>query len=129
MFYNIVICCQSLLRKTFLDKDIFKEKLLRNLRYYFWSKSEWELILRITEDSHIYLIPWCGCKDPEEVKIDVTNDESFDWLAFVDFVKNKKNIHNEAKIDVFDQINFRIDEFTDMCWNALINNTKKGNFL
>ena len=38
-------------------------------------------------------------------------------------------IHNEAKIDVFDQINFRIEEFTDVCWNALINNTKKGIFL
>lgn len=99
-------------------KEEFAETLRRELMYYFWSKAEWELVIELDEDDHIFLIPWCGCRNPEEVKIDVTNDTSFDWSGFA-----KKNIErqiykNEAKIDVYDQIEYVWDNFLEYVWNS-----------
>lgn len=107
--------------KTFENcktKEGFAEILRRELMYYFWSKAEWELVIELDEDNHISLIPWCGCRNPEEVKIDVTNDASFDWSGFA-----KKNIErqiykNEAKIDVYDQIEYVWDNFLEYVWNS-----------
>lgn len=99
-------------------KEEFAKILRRELMYYFWSKAEWELVIELDEDNHIFLIPWCGCRNPEEVKIDVTNDTSFDWSGFA-----KKNIErqiykNEAKIDVYDQIEYVWDNFLEYVWNS-----------
>lgn len=99
-------------------KEEFAKILKRELMYYFWSKAEWELVIKLDEDNHIFLIPWCGCRNPEEVKIDVTNDRSFDWRGFA-----KKNIErqiykNEAKIDVYDQIEYVWDNFLEYVWNS-----------
>ena len=99
-------------------KEEFAESLRIELMYYFWSKAEWELVIELTKDNHIFLIPWCGCRNPEEVKIDVTNDTSFDWDGFA-----KKNIErqiykNEAKIDVYDQIEYVWDNFLEYVWNS-----------
>lgn len=99
-------------------KEEFAETLRRELMYYFWSKAEWELVIELDEDNHIFLIPWCGCRNPEEIKIDVTNDTSFDWMGFA-----KKNIErqiykNEAKIDVYDQIEYVWDNFLEYVWSS-----------
>lgn len=99
-------------------KEEFAKILRRELMYYFWSKAEWELVIKLDEDNHIFLIPWCGCRNPEEVKIDVTNDTSFNWSGFA-----KKNIErqiykNEAKIDVYDQIEYVWDNFLEYVWNS-----------
>lgn len=104
--------------KTSKTKEEFAKILKRELMYYFWSKAEWELVIKLDEDNHIFLIPWCGCRNPEEVKIDVTNDTSFDWSGFA-----KKNIErqiykNEAKIDVYDQIEYVWDNFLEYVWNS-----------
>lgn len=99
-------------------KEEFAKILRRELMYYFWSKAEWELVIELDEDNHIFLIPWCGCRNPEEVKIDVTDDTSFDWSGFA-----KKNIErqiykNEAKIDVYDQIEYVWYNFLEYVWNS-----------
>lgn len=104
--------------ETSKTKEEFAKILKRELMYYFWSKAEWELVIKLDEDNHIFLIPWCGCRNPEEVKIDVTNDTSFDWSGFA-----KKNIErqiykNEAKIDVYDQIEYVWDNFLEYVWNS-----------
>lgn len=104
--------------KTSKTKEEFAKILKRELMYYFWSKAEWELVIKLDEDNHIFLIPWCGCRNPEEVKIDVTNDTSFDWSGFA-----KKNIErqiykNEAKIDVYDQIEYVWDNFLEYVWDS-----------
>lgn len=104
--------------ETSKTKEEFAKILRRELMYYFWSKAEWELVIELDEDNHIFLIPWCGCRNPEEVKIDVTNDTSFDWSGFA-----KKNIErqiykNEAKIDVYDQIEYVWDNFLEYVWNS-----------
>ena len=98
-------------------KEDFAETLRRELAYYFWSKAEWELIIKITEDNRIFLIPWCGCSNPEEIKIDVTDDTNFDWRGFAELHIGGKIYRNKAKIDVYDQVTYMWDAFVDYVWS------------
>ena len=84
--------------ETSKTKEEFAETLRRELMYYFWSKAEWELVIELDEDNHIFLIPWCGCRSPEEIKIDVTNDTRFDWRGFAKKYIKRQIYKNEAKI-------------------------------
>lgn len=104
--------------KTSKTKEEFAKILRRELMYYFWSKAEWELVIELDEDNHIFLIPWCGCRNPEEVKIDVTNDTSFDWSGFAKKQIERQIYKNEAKIDVYDQIEYVWDNFLEYIWNS-----------
>ena len=104
--------------ETSKTKEEFAEILRRELRYYFWSKSEWELVIELNEDNHIFLIPWCWCRNSEEVKIDVTNDTSFDWSGFAKKQIERQIYKNEAKIDVYDQIEYVWDNFLEYVWNS-----------
>jgi hypothetical protein len=54
----------------------FKERLKRNLQYYFWSKCEWEIVLK----------PWVG--RAEEIKIDVYDQVYANFDVFTDYVWN-----------------------------------------
>jgi hypothetical protein len=98
-------------------KEEYAEALKSNLRYYFWSKAEWELIIEITEDNRIFLKPWCGCREPEKVKIDVTDDTNFDWRGFAELHTNQQIYGNKAKIDVFDQVMFNWELFVEVVWD------------
>ena len=95
------------------NKECFEKRIKSELFYYYGSRSEWELIIEITENNHILLTPWCGCRNPEEVRIDVTDDKSFDWRGFAEHHISKQIFKNEAKIDVYDQVMFNWDEFLD----------------
>ena len=90
------------------DKASFAQKLKAELRYYFWSKAEWELVIEITENNRIYLNPWCGCKNPQKTRIDVTDEPSFDWRSFAEEHIKKQIYCNKAKIDVYDQQFIRV---------------------
>ena len=98
-------------------KDEFAEQLKRELRYYFWSKSQYELIIEVTEDNHIFLNPWVGCRNPEEVRIDVTDDTDFDWRSFAEEHINRQMYYNKAKIDVYDQVIMNWGKFVEFCWD------------
>lgn len=102
--------------KKYKDKDLFSEILKREFRYYFWSKCEWELIVEITKDNRIFLSPWCGSRDPEKVKIDVTDNTDFDWKGFAEKHINEQIYDNEAKIDVFDQLMYVWDDIVSYIW-------------
>ena len=102
--------------KKFKTKEEFAEQLKRELRYYFWSKAEWELVIEITEDNRIFLNPWVGCREPDKVRIDVTDDTSFDWKCFAEKHTERQIYGNKAKIDVFDQVEFLWDEFVEFVW-------------
>ena len=102
--------------KKYKNKEEFEDKLKRELFYYFWSKCEWELIIEITKDNHILLSPWCGCRNPEEAKVDITNKSDFDWRSFANEHTKKQIYGNEAKIDVFDQVMMNFDVFVDYVW-------------
>lgn len=103
--------------KKYKTKDEFAEQLRSELCYYFWSKCEWELVIEIAEDGRIYLNPWVGSRDPESVKIDVTDDKSFDWRGFAEHHTKRQVYDNKAKIDVSDQVEYRWNEFVDYVWS------------
>lgn len=102
----------KLIKKSSKKED-FKENLRKEVLYYFWSKCEWELVIEVTENNHIFLKPWCGCLEPDKVKVDVTDDKSFDWKGFVE-----KHIiyNNKAKIDVYDQVLYMWEDFSKYVW-------------
>ena len=102
--------------KKFKTKEDFAKQLKRELRFYFWSKSEWELVVEITEDNRIFLNPWVGCREPEKVRIDVTDDTNFDWRGFAEKHTERQIYGNKAKIDVFDQVEYMWDEFVEYAW-------------
>lgn len=102
------------LKKKAKNRDEFSKLLDREMMSQYWSRSEYEMILE-RDNNRLYLKPWIGCRNAEEVKIEVTGDEF--WEAFA------TSIHinwwgNEAKIDIYDQLNARWDEFVDYCWNT-----------
>ena len=102
--------------KKYKDKYEFAKQLKRELQYYFWSKCEWELVVEITEDNRIFLNPWVGCREPEKVRIDVTDDTSYDWRDFAEKHTKRQIYVNKAKIDVFDQVDYVWDNFVEYAW-------------
>ena len=103
------------LKKKCATKSEFVEILKREFQSHYWARAEYELIIKRTEDGHTWLYPWCGCRNPEDVKIDVTDDTSFDWKGFADkYIDTRYG--NEAKIDVWSQLQYVWDEFVDYVW-------------
>lgn len=58
------------------EKNSFAERLKSELRYFFWGKVECEIIIS----------PWCGNKNPDEIKIDVFDQVMNNFDIFVDYV-------------------------------------------
>jgi len=108
------------LKKKCQTKEEFAERLKGEMMRSFWSKCEWELIVKIGEEGRVWLIPWVGCRYPELAKVDVTDFHGFDWKGFAEFHIAKQGCRGEAKIDVYDQLTYR-DQFTkfvDYCWHT-----------
>ena len=101
------------LKKTAKNKEEFSDLLEREMMWQYWSRAEYELILE-KYNHELWLKPWCGCHNPEEVKIDVTDDTY--WQEFANNYDNWWD--NEAKIDIYDQLKFKWSEFVDYCWNT-----------
>lgn len=98
------------LKKQCNTKEEFAEKLRREFQYHFWSRTEWELIIEITEDNRVLLKPWVGCRDDEKATIDVTDDTTFDWRGFAKEHIDRQIYENCAKVDVYDQLTYA-DQF------------------
>lgn len=96
------------------DKADFAKAIRGELRYYFGSKSEYELIVRLTDDDRVFLLPWCGSSDPENEKVEVTDDH---WRDFAKLHIKRQQHTNEAKIDIYNQVMFRFYEFVNYCWS------------
>ena len=73
--------------KQVKNKDEFAKKLKSNLQYYFWCKSEFEVLIS----------PWCGGMGTEDVKIDIYTQVMNNWDVFLDYCWNSKNRRNEKK--------------------------------
>ena len=67
--------------KKYKDKDSFVDKLKSELRYFFWSKCEWEVIVS----------PWVGRKESCDEKIDVYDQVMMNWNIFADYVWENRN--------------------------------------
>ena len=104
------------LKKECATKEKFAEQLRREMMWLYWSKAEHELIIEVDDNNRIWLKPWVGCRNPENVCMDVTEDTSFDWKSFAETHINKQIFKNEAKIDIFNQLEWRWAEFIDYCW-------------
>ncbi len=63
------------------SKEEFASRLKSSLMYYFWTKSEWEIIMS----------PWCGGKDVKEIKVDVYWQVINNWYAFLDYTWENRN--------------------------------------
>lgn len=63
------------------NKDEFAKKLKSNLMYYFWCKSEYEVVIS----------PWGYRADTKDVKIDIYTQVMNNWHVFLDYVWNSKN--------------------------------------
>lgn len=61
-------------------KELFAEELRSSLMRYYWSKSEWEIIIG----------PWCGGRDTKEIKIDVFDQIMYNWEIFLDYIWNER---------------------------------------
>lgn len=106
------------IKKQCETKTAFSERMHREMMRRFWSKCEWELVVEVDGDDHVWLNPWAGCRDPENVRIDVTDREDFDWRNFAETHIGKQIYKSEAKIDVFDQLEWRWQAFIDYCWHT-----------
>ena len=100
--------------RTIKDKAEFAEAVRKELFYYYGSKAEDELIVRLTDDDRVFLLPWCGSSDPENEKVEVTDDH---WRDFAKLHITRRQHTNEAKIDIYNQVTFRLYEFINYCWS------------
>lgn len=103
------------LKKKSKDKVEFSEFLDREMMWRYWSKCEHELIISVDDNQCVYLKPFIG---NEQVYLNVTSDKSFDWLNFANLHIKRQIFLSEAKIDVYDQLKYRWEEFVDYCWNT-----------
>lgn len=105
------------MKKKCTTKEEFVQKLKSEFMYHYWSRAQYELIIEMAEDGRIWLLPWCGCYEPQKVKIDVTDRTDFDWKGFAEKLIDKR-YGNKEKIDIWDQLEFRFDELVTYLWTT-----------
>ena len=103
------------MKKKSATKQDFAERLKNKLMWQYWARAEYELVVYIT-DNRVYLKPWCGCSEDNLRRIDVTEDTLLNWKDFADYHIDKQIYKDAAKIDIWNQIEFRWNEFVDYCW-------------
>ena len=113
-------------KKKCATKEEFAETLKTEMMWRFWSRAEWELVVVSEDDGSIWLVPWVGCYYEDKVKINVTDDTSFDWKGFSDKHIKSQIYDNRAKIDVFDQLHWRWDELVDYIWYTRLKYERKN---
>lgn len=105
------------LKKKCATKEEFTEEMRHEMMYQYWSRCEYEVIIEVDDNNRVWLSPWVGCRDPESVKIDVTDDENFDWRGFAEHHIGKQIYKDKAKIDIYDQLQWKWSNFIDYCWS------------
>ena len=68
-------------------KEQFLDRLKSELRYFFWSRTEWEVLI----------IPWIGKKEECCEKIDVFDQIMMNWHVFSEYVWN--NIKSLVEVE------------------------------
>ena len=106
------------LKKKCNTKAEFSEKIRREMMWSFWSKCEWEIIIEIDENNRVWLSPWVGSRNPVNSRVDVTDRADFDWKVFSEKHIGMQIYKNRAKIDVYDQLQWKWDEFIDYLWHT-----------
>jgi hypothetical protein len=102
------------MKKESENFDEFSKKLDRAMMSLYWSRSEYELILE-RKDNKLFLKPWVGSRNVEAATIEVTDEEFWQEFSCGRYVNWWGN---EAKIDVYDQLISKWDEFARYCWTT-----------
>ena len=69
------------------DFNKFEEEIQMSLRYCYWAKCEWEIILQ----------SWPQCDDFHEEKIDVYDQVSLNWDVFIKYVWDMCHARKQRK--------------------------------
>ena len=89
------------LKKKKLERKDFEEELGRILRYRFWCKCEYELLL----------FPWPDRDKDEGFKIDVYGQIVSNWQRFADYVwDNQKLI---PKVEDYRKLSRKVEKYVD----------------
>ncbi len=107
------------LKKQKLTREEFAKEIKSELMYHYWSKCEYEIFIEKENDGRIYLLPHCGGREKDVAFLDVTDDTSFDWKGFAEMHIKMQIYGNKAKIDIWNQIEYRFDEFIEYCWDGI----------
>lgn len=67
---------EKLLKKKDIDRDAFSKELRSTMMYYFWSKCEYEVIIK----------EWVGV--PAQLHVDIFQQVEMNWSHFVDYLWN-----------------------------------------
>lgn len=116
--YNVLKYKEDIIKKLknkSPDKQTFSRELEHEFRWRYWSRSEYELIIELI-GGRVILSPWCSCREPAKAAIDATEDVSFDWLSFAEHHIDRQLYTDKAKIDVFNQLQWKWEELVDYCW-------------
>lgn len=139
VFANSKSELQEVLGESKGDYNLFEKRLGAILKARYWSRCEYELILRIEHHPiegggkiHYLLRPWIGRHNGDSAEINVTNDENFSWDAFAYWILDKKNESFpekgetvDIKFDVWDQLKFGWDSFVEEAWIFVTNCNKE----
>lgn len=107
------------LKKQKLTREEFAKEIKSELMYHYWSKCEYEIFIEKENDGRIYLLPHCGGREKDVAFLYVTDDTSFDWKGFAEMHIKMQIYGNKAKIDIWNQIEYRFDEFIEYCWDGI----------
>ena len=101
--------------KEIKNKEEFAERIKSELRYYFWSRTEYEVLIK-KENNRVLMKPWIGRN--EDVILDVTEEQDFNWSCFYDeMIKKYRDCDRWIKIDIYEQVMFKFDDFLDYVWS------------
>lgn len=103
-------------KRKYKEFDEFAEKVRFSLQYYFWSKSEWEIILT----------SWPPYVENEEIDRLVKERETR-LKEYKHFYREDVRLTIGEKVDVYDQVMLNWDNFIQYVWNnrKLIKKTQK----
>ena len=93
------------IKRKYKEFDEFAEEVRRSLQYYFWSKSEWEIILT----------DWPPHVDGEEIdRLVKEREERINRWG--NFHLTDVRLYVAEKVDVFDQVMLNWDNFIKYIW-------------
>jgi hypothetical protein len=108
------------LKKACATKEMFAYLLNRELKRQYLSRCEYELIVELTDDKRVVLYPFFPWELAQPYMLDVTNDNSYDWVGFAKEFIAIKGVGNRAKIDIYDQLTYGncFDNLVDYLWHT-----------
>lgn len=101
------------LKKKVNSYEEFSKELRSEMMYRFWSKCEWEVVLK-RENGRLYMLLWPPHEN--DVGEDITDDKLFDWNGLFEKKVERCYSKTECKIDVYDQLLYRWEAFVEYCF-------------